>query len=147
MNLQIFPNWCKKVGIAIFTIFFCFEGRDSFMEGWYAYEYKLPLGADFSLKEHGLFSFQEYFGSKLMFIFGILSYIGMLIYMFSKEKVEDDFINKLRLESYQLSLVGVIIIGLICHILGLDAEFGLELVISLLLTSYLIIFAIKKRSI
>ncbi len=108
MNLQIFPNWCKKVGIAIFTIFFCFEGRDSFMEGWYAYEYKLPLGADFSLKEHGadfslkehgLFSFQEYFGSKLMFTFGVLSYIGMLIYMFSKEKVEDDFINKLRLES------------------------------------------------
>ncbi len=147
MNLQIFPNWGKKVGIAIYILFFGLEARDSFMAGWYAAEYKLPFGAHFSLKEHSLFTFQEYFGENLMLLFGTLTFIGMLIYMFSKEKVEDDFINKLRLESYQLSFIGVTVLGLVLHLLGLDAEFGLETILSLLLGTYLIIFAIKKRNV
>ncbi len=147
MNLQIFPNWCKKVGVAIFTIFFCLEGRDDFLIGFYMGVRDMPFNSSVNLKEIGITPSNEYFGENLMLLFGILSYIGILIYMFSKEKVEDDFINKLRLESYQLSLIGVTIIGLIFHILGFDAEFGLESVISLLLISYLIIFAIKKRSV
>ncbi len=147
MNLQIFPNWGKKVGVAIYILFFGLEARDPFMEGWYVAEYKLPFGTNFSLKEHGLFSFQEYFGDNLMLLFGTLTFVGMLIYMLSKEKVEDDFINKLRLESYQLSFIGVAILGLVLHLLSLDAEFGLETILSLLLGAYLIIFAIKKRSI
>ncbi len=147
MNLQIFPNWGKKVGIVIFIIFAFLDGRDDFLRGYYKGQDNIPLNSHITLKDIGIFSFKEYFGENLMLLFGTLTFVGMLIYMLSKEKVEDDFINKLRLESYQLSFIGVTVLGLILHLLGLDAEFGLEMILSLLLVTYLIIFAIKKRSI
>lgn len=143
MNLQIFPNWGKKVGVLTFIIFSFLEGRDDAIRGFVEGATLKP----YSLKENEIFSFEEYFGSHLILLFSILSLAGMLIYILSKEKVEDDYINKIRLESYQLSFLFAIFIALLFLVIGFKAFLEIRNVISILLAIYLIIFAIKKRTV
>ena len=81
-----------------------------------------------------------------MHLFEVLAIIGMVIYMFSKEKVEDDYINILRLESFQLtSLIGLLI-TITSYIAYGNLNLNLDYFINLYLMFYLIIFAIKKRN-
>lgn len=144
MSLQILPNWCKKLGVIIFIIFSFLEGRDDFIRGFHDSYNENKI---YSLKENNVFSFEDYFGESLILFFGLLSLIGMLIYLLSKEKVEDDYINKLRLEAYQLSFLIVTSIVLVLYMFGLSPYIEMGTVISFLLGTYLIIFAIKKRTV
>ena len=94
MKIQILPNWFKKVGLIMFIVGSIIGGGDDFYDGL--------TGAAYS-SEAGKFSM--FLGENLIHIFYVLSFIGLLIYMLSKEKVEDDYINKLRLESFQLTSI------------------------------------------
>lgn len=140
MNLQVLPNWCKKLGAAVFIIFTFLEARDSFLEGFKGI-------TEYSLHSQGNFSFRAFFGEHLMLAFSVISLLGMIMYMFSKEKVEDDFINKLRLESYQLTALIIIIVSLVFYVIDVGKTIQLGTFISLFLFIYLLIFAIKKRTV
>lgn len=65
--------------------------------------------------------------------------------MLSKEKIEDDYISKLRLESYQLTAIIGLIISLILYGFSENLKFTLDYFISLFMYFYLITFFIKKR--
>ncbi len=141
MNFQILPHWGKKLGVIMFVVFTFLEGHDDFIRGFF----EGYTGKPFSLTDNDIFSFNLYFGEHLMLIFGLLSMLGMLVYMFSKEKIEDDYIQKLRLESFQLSFIFVTGIAFILYLFGVNSEVDMATVISFLLGVYLIVFAIKKR--
>ncbi len=143
MNFQILPHWGKKLGIAMFFIFTFLEGYDDFIRGFM----DGVSGRPFSLIENGIFSFEAYFGERLMLIFGLLSMSGMLVYMLSKERIEDDYIQKLRLESFQVSFIIVTCIAFILYLFGINSGVDMATVISFLLGVYLITFALKKRMI
>jgi hypothetical protein len=65
--------------------------------------------------------------------------------MFSREKVEDDYIDKLRLESFQLtSLIGLAVL-IILYIVFKTLKLELDYFVLIFLISYLNIFALKKR--
>lgn len=65
--------------------------------------------------------------------------------MFSGEKVEDDYIDKLRLESFQLSsLIGLAVL-IKLYIVFKTLKLELDYFVLIFLTSYLNIFALKKR--
>lgn len=49
--------------------------------------------------------------------------IGMLLVAFSKEKIEDEYINKVRLESLQISVLINYLLLIICILLIYDVEF------------------------
>lgn len=152
MNFQILPNWCKKLGVVLFVIFSFLEGRDSFIEGYREGSSNSKEMFEFGVErvERDIkndFSFSQYFGEDVMLVFGAISIIGMIIYILSKEKVEDDYIKILRLESYQLSFLITTIISLVLYLLGLNREVEMATIISVLLGLYLIIFAIKKRTV
>jgi hypothetical protein len=66
--------------------------------------------------------------------------------MFSKEKTEDEYINKLRLESFQLTSFIGLAITIISYALSEEIELTLDYFIILFLWIYLMIFAIKKRT-
>lgn len=138
MKLQILPNWCKKLGLGIFIFFSFFEGRDGFIEGLTGLPYN-------SLQNQGFFTFREYFGESFMLLFGTLSLIGVIIYMISREKVEDDYINMLRLESFKLTFIFNVIIALLLFIFKKEMIIELDFYLSFFLLIYLITFAIKKR--
>lgn len=138
MSFQVLPNWCKKLGVIVFVVFSFLEGRDAFFEGFLGIPEK-------TLHSQGVFSFRAFFGENLMLVFSTISLLGIIVYMFSKEKVEDDFINKLRLESYQLTALLIIIVSLIFYIGNFGKTVELGTFISLFLFIYLLIFAFKKR--
>ena len=136
MNLQILPNWCKKVGVALFIISIIPAAHDGYLNGLYGHT--ADYIADYSI--------QVSIGSFLYHVSEILTIIGLVVYLLSKEKVEDDFINKLRLESYQLTALLGLGSSLILYSFSKSIELSLDYFINLFLLAYLIIFAIKKRS-
>lgn len=135
MNLRLLPNWCKKAGVMLFLIavfFSCYEG---FMEG--------INGEPRNSGKYDLFT--NYFGKEVMHWFNILSILGMIIYAFSKEKIEDDYINKLRLESYQITAIIGLAITIFLYAFSKNYKLSLDYFINIFLIIYLITFALKKR--
>ena len=139
MKTQIFPNWCKKLGLTLFIVFSFISGFDDFIEGFNS---GFNYGKDLHIANTNVF--KSYFGENLLHYFSVISIIGMLIYMLSKEKIEDDYISKLRLESYQLTAIIGLIISLLLYAFSKDLKFALENFISLFMYFYLITFFIKK---
>lgn len=136
MTLKMLPNWCKKLGLGIFIVGSSISAYKGFMEGYTA---TYPKSEKYNFLEN-------LYSDSTLHLFDVLAIIGMLIYMFSKEKIEDDYINKLRLESYQLtSLIGLLIC-IILYIFSQTMRLSLDYFINIFLMFYLVIFAIKKRA-
>jgi len=109
MKTQILPNWCKKLGVAMFIVFSFISGGDDFLNGFYDGFNRLPHNSETS----NSVLFLNYFSEPILHLFSIISMLGVLIYILSKEKIEDDYIQKLRLDSFQLTAI----IGLVISIL------------------------------
>jgi hypothetical protein len=127
MNVQVFPNWGKKAGLFIFLIGAVVSFILGYHEGAYPSESPLltPNQRD---------------------IFELLTLVGMLIYFLSKEKVEDDFIQKIRLDSYQLTIVICISLLLLTFLLFKDYKLPSINVLEIFLIIYLTVFYYKKRA-
>jgi hypothetical protein len=129
------PNWCKKLGFFLFIFGFSTSFYSGFMEG--------VNGGQFNSSKYN--EFDDLFSESIMHLFEIIAIIGMVIYMFSKEKIEDDYIYKLRLESFQLtSLIGLGI-TIISYAISEEIKLTLDYFIILFLWIYLVTFALKKR--
>jgi len=141
MKIQILPNWFKKVGLIMFIVFSFLGSGDASLEGYnsgYYYNKDIPENVKTDL-------FSSYFEETLIHSFNIIAIIGMIIYIMSKEKIEDDYINKLRLESYQLTALISLFAALILFIFSSQLKFYLDDFITMFLFIYLITFFIKKR--
>lgn len=147
MKLQILPNWCKKLGLAIFIIFSFIVTRDQFLSGWYSVpdtspyktlEYTTPSSNEIT-------NFTGFFGVKTLHYINVFSIFGILIYILSKEKIEDDYINQLRLESYQLTAIITIVISILLYAFVESIKLTPDYFITLFMYFYLITFFIKKR--
>jgi len=145
MKTQILPNWFKKTGLIIFIVGSIIGGGDHFIrgfnEGYNSYDGK-PYNYT---NESGLIT--NYFGEIGVHTFYVLSFIGMLIYMLSKEKIEDDYINLLRLESFQLTTIIGLLVSIIFFSFSKDIKLTLDYYIILFVWGYLITFFIKKRTV
>ncbi|MEX6626893.1 hypothetical protein [Tenacibaculum salmonis] len=124
MNTQILPNWSKKLGIILYIIGAIPSAYTGFVAGFYNEPFVITN------------DFWHY---------DIILYSGLLIYFLSKEKIEDDYINKLRLESYQLTLIISIIISFITFIIFKNIKVDNSLFLDVFLLIFLIIFWFKKR--
>ncbi|MGB3145369.1 MAG: hypothetical protein WBB24_14805 [Maribacter sp.] len=133
MNLQILPNWCKKLGLAIFIIAALLTAGDSFMDGFN----NVPEGTHHY--------FKDLYGPILFHLLYILPVFGLLIYLFSKEKVEDDFIKLLRLQSYQITITIFILTAMVIYLFSHQIAISLEITLELFMMVYLIVFWTKKR--
>lgn len=149
MNIQILPNWCKKVGVLMFIVFVILSGIDGTCDAWNEYEPSEVLNPDnqneLQTTDIDTAKFSDYFGENLMHLFNILSIVGMIIYMMSKEKIEDDYIKILRLDSYQLATLLFLFTSLFVYMIFGNLSMPLDYYLELYLLLYLIIFFIKKR--
>jgi|TARA_B110000967_G_scaffold198204_1_gene230912 hypothetical protein len=145
MKIKMLPNWGKKLGFLVFIISMIInstfiESRKSFYEGYY-----VGLGGEKEILILKPILFERVLGSQSLHFFSILIIIGLIIYMFSREKVEDDYIDKLRLESFQLtSLIGLAVL-IILYIVFKTLKLELDYFVLIFLIIYLNIFALKKR--
>lgn len=135
MSLQILPNKFKSVGLGIFLICFGIPVLVSFLIGF---------AQAFESNENSQF-LHEFLNPTLMKWANILTISGMLVYLLSKEKVEDDYIIKLRLESYQLATVLCLGVTFILHLLDNEMMFNLSYPLYIFISVYLLTFSVKKR--
>ena len=145
MKIKMLPNWGKKLGFLVFVISVLItstfiESRKSFFEG---YNEGFVLENEILNLEPILF--ERVLGSESLHFFSVLIIIGLIIYMFSKEKVEDDYIDKLRLESFQLASLISLAASVILYIVFKTMKLELDYFMLIFLIIYLNIFALKKR--
>ena len=142
MNFQILPNRFKKVGLILFIVFSALASKDSIVRGFNAgYNYNRTIPE--TVKSDSLVHVTE--STITQHYLSVISIIGIIIYLMSKEKIEDDYINKLRLESYQLTALISLFAALILFIFSSQLKFYLDDFITMFLFVYLITFYIKKR--
>lgn len=134
MDFQILPNWGKRLGLFIFLTSLIFVAGDHFMDGFNG----APTGT------HHFF--EDLLGNTLSSFFNVLPVIGLLIFMLSKEKIEDDYIRLIRLQSYQTTVIILLIIALAIYLFDIYYEVSLDLVLSLFMILFLVIFYFKKQA-
>ena len=135
MKTQILPNWCKKLGLLLFIVASVLNGSFNFINNSFNRN-----------EENGLLAILNAFsGGAISYGIDFIAILAMLIYMTSKEKIEDDYINKLRLESFQLTIITGLLVTIIIYILDKDLELTLDYFIFPLLWTYLTFFFIKRR--
>lgn len=139
MNIQILPNWFKKIALVLFFVFSLLSGADSFIEGYNSYECR-----DCEKIEQVSY-FKDAWGENTLHIFAILAYVFLISYLLCKEKVEDDYIKLLRLESFQLSFLLIVCVSFLFYLFKVNFMRNVDDTFALFLLLYLSIFAIKKR--
>lgn len=137
MKTQILPNWCKKLGVTMFILFSFISNGEEFLDGM--------TGAPYNSETSDYLPFLNYFSEPVLHLFSIISMLGVLIYILSKEKVEDDYIQNLRLDSFQLTAIIGLVISILLYSFSKDMKLTLDYFIYLSTWCYLIIFFIKKR--
>ena len=152
MNIQIFPNWTKKIAITVFIISYIISsGQDAinaFKEGYNtsnSYEINNNNSKNINNVDEKVNAFDRFLGHKAIHIFEFLTLLSMLVYLMSREKVEDDFIKILRLEAFQLTAIIFIIGEIVFFLFDESINYRIGDFASDFLTLYLIIFFIKKR--
>ena len=117
-NLWLLPAWCRKAGWALFI--------PCAILGLYLMfvEYYTPLEFEFypALKAN-------------IAIIGTL--IGLYMVAFSKEKIEDEFINSLRMDA----MIKAIILNSSIIVLGSMVLYGIIYVYALSITQYFVLLA------
>ena len=136
MTYQIFPNRFKSLGKMLFLICFSVPLLTSVFGG---------LLNPFESNENQSFA-EQFLNSSIIGWLELLSMLGMLIYMLSKEKVEDDYINKLRLEAFQITTLLSIITSFIIYFFNPSFKLSLSYFILFFLFTFLVAFSLKKRS-
>ena len=107
MTIQILPNWCKKLGLILFIVASLLNGSLNFINNSInKYGISGINTSELGEQPNGLLTLLNAFsGGALSYGIDFFAIVAILIYMISKEKVEDDYINKLRLESFQLTFI------------------------------------------
>jgi len=104
MNKQfLFPHKIKFVGCAVFflgILCFIFIGDD--VKWLYLKNFPVIFG---SADNGGWTFFQSQKVNLTFTVRGVLLIVGSLLIAFSKEKTEDEFINSLRLKSFQYAVL------------------------------------------
>ncbi|PZD77030.1 hypothetical protein [Mesonia sp. K7] len=147
MNVKyLFPHRFKKVGwfllipaviMGLFTLFTSYEPE--------VFSIKVPgFFGDFFIEKREVFGFYE--NNILNEIIGILIIIGGIFVAFSKERVEDEFITKIRLESLVWATYFNYVILLISFVLFYDIAFFWVMVFNMftLLIFFIVRFHWKK---
>lgn len=100
MTLQFLPNYFKKIGILIFVV----AGIPSMKKG-YTEGYNQARGIS-SPEGFEVFSvFGLTITEPVYNMASIIGVVGLLLYLFSREKLMDEFLVRLRLESIQITFI------------------------------------------
>lgn len=136
MRTQILPYWCKKLGLILFIVASLLNGSLNFINN----------SIDRYSDNDGFLGILNAFtGGALNYGIDFFAIVAILTYLISKEKVEDDYINKLRLESFQLTFIIWLFITIVIFIIDKHMKLTLGYFIFPLLWSYITIFLIKRR--
>ena len=100
MTFQFLPNVFKKIGLFIFVAAGIPAMKRGFIDGWNASE---GISAPETFEAFTVFGVM--ITEPIYNLMSIIGVIGLLIYLFSKDRMMDEFLTKLRLEAVQLTFI------------------------------------------
>jgi hypothetical protein len=134
------PYFCKKIGITLVIFAFILsiianinDLSNGFMDGWNDSQSTITDAADFKI-----ISINS--GKTITWISLSFSFSGFLLYMFSKEKIEDEFIQKIRFMSLAKSLLITWIIASILLIINGEVKLEGFYILQFQLIIYVVIY-------
>ncbi len=100
MTFQFLPNFFKKIGLFIFVVAGIPAMKRGFTEGWNAAE---GIPAPETFQAFSVFGFT--ITEPVYDLCAIIGVAGLLMYLFSKDRIMDEFLVRLRLEAVQLTFI------------------------------------------
>jgi hypothetical protein len=139
------PYYFKKIGISLVIIAFILSIIASinslgngFADGWNDAKSEITVASDFKI-------ISSETSKTLTWISLSFSFSGFLLYMFSKEKTEDEFIQTLRYMSLAKSLIVTWIVTSILLIINSGVRLEGFYILQFQLVVYVIIFNYYKK--
>ncbi|ADR23737.1 hypothetical protein MATR_24070 [Marivirga tractuosa] len=130
-RFQFLPYYFKYIGLTFFIGYFIMEFYAGFTDG---YSGKPPGSTDIDFLPN--FISQE--------VLEIIAYCGLLMYAFARDKIFDEFIYKIRLESVYLVFFGSLIFILGRKVIQGDWEMSASYLFEAQILLYLLINKIRK---
>ena len=139
--MKLLPHYFKWIGIILFFLGMITagidDGREDFIEGWNAGAGNHTEKIDITIK--------RVFPEEVSHIADFVSIFGLLIYVLSKQKREDELMQKLRFESAFLVMVLTLAVILILYGFNSDLKVDPSTLLSLQMIAYLIVRALKRQ--
>ena len=142
------PYYCKKIGIALVIIAFILylianinDSVNGFVDGYQRYQqssHQIEAVADFNI-------ISTHIVKTFTWISLVFSFTGFLLYIFSREKIEDEFIRKLRYMSLEKSLLFTWIVASILFIINGSIKLEGFYILQFQLIAYVIIYNYYKK--
>lgn len=155
MRMKLLPNYFKKIGLFLFFVGFVMSflstGVDGFVEGYvdsrneYLTRNSAKKGIEFHPKESGDFHYGLSLSDGWNRFFDLCVYGGMLLYMLSREKNEDEFFRVIRLETGWMTMVFALALIFLIYLLAGEIKVGLSYLLALPLIFFLILYHFRKK--
>ena len=125
--MKLLPHYFKWIGIGLLILSFVF-GIDDFLSGL----------------TNGMIN-SKIFPDIFPQISDFILLIGLLIYLISKNKREDEFIQKIRFESAYIVLIITILGILVLYLFNPEIKLNVTYLLALQMLFYLLVVFLKKR--
>jgi len=139
--MKLLPHYFKWIGLIIFfvglTVNIIDDGRRGFIEGY--------NDAIDDPSERIETEFHPVFPDRVTHFSDIALLIGLLIYILAKNKMEDEFMQKLRYESAFLVMVLSLFIVLIIYLFNENFKIDPSTFLSLQMIGYLLVRLFKRK--
>ena len=135
MKFYLLPNYFKKIGLLLFLVGSFLIGIDGFLEGFFDGSEYEDFKPDFKL----------IWSEGWTLFWNLCSIAGVLIYALSREKKEDEWHKVLRLETGWITFVICLGLLFVCYAIMGEIDLSINIVISLPVILFLIIFFFRKR--
>jgi len=132
--MKLLPHYFKWIAIGLFILSFVF-GIDDFLLGFTSAYHDGPPKFTRILP--------EYYAQ----ISDYILLVSLLIYLVSKNKREDEFIQKIRYESAYIVLVITILVILVLYIINPDIKINASYLLAFQMLFYLVVKFFRKRMI
>lgn len=135
--MKLLPHAFKWIGLAVFLLGFIFgaidDGRQGFMEGY-----------NETVNEPVEYNFKPILPERISHFADYATLLGLLIYILSKNKIEDEFAQKMRFESAFIVFILTISVVLVWHIFNPEFELSPSTFLAMQMFAYLIIRSVKR---
>lgn len=131
--MKLLPHFFKWIGLALFFSGFILAFDDvrlGFLEGY---------------SQTTVENFERFFPVYFSILGDFASLLGLLLYILSKNKSEDEFAQKLRYESAFLVMVFTILTLMVIYIVNPDFEISPSTFLASQMFAYLIIRSLKRK--
>jgi len=140
MKFQLLPYYFKRIGLVIF-ILGCFPSFVSdFVDGWNDAGDPSEKLIDLPKVYFGFHPSETFFN-----VTEILGLVGLLIYALSKDKIFDEFLLKLRLESVQITFFISLLVVMLAVVFQMKWKIDASYLLYFQMIGFLVIYNIKKR--